>query len=129
MSSSCFPSRGKKNLRLLSEEALSLVARRFAILSEPMRLHLLHLLVDGELSVTELVTATGGTQANISRHLHTLADAGLIHRRKDGLQVFYSIADASIFDLCNAVCSSLEKHLTQRADVFHAATSEALGTI
>jgi ArsR family transcriptional regulator len=107
-----------KKIRPMTDEALALIARRFAVLSEPMRLRLLHALFDGERSVNTLVEATGGTQANISRHLQTLADAGLLARRKEGLQVFYSIADPSIFPLCELVCGSLEKQHAQRADVF-----------
>jgi DNA-binding transcriptional ArsR family regulator len=107
----------RKKIRPLSEEALSLVARRFAVLSEPMRLKILHALTDGEKPVNALVEATGGTQANISRHLQTLAEAGMVSRRKEGLQVFYSVADPSIFDLCDLVCGSLEKHIAQRANL------------
>ena len=107
-----------KKVRPMTEEALALVARRFAVLSEPMRLRLLHALFDGEKPVNTLVEATGGTQANISRHLQTLADAGLLTRRKEGLQVFYSIADPSIFTLCELVCGSLEKQHALQADVF-----------
>lgn len=118
VSSACFLWVVRKKNRALSDEALGLVARRFAILSEPMRLRLLHSLIDGEKSVNTLVEATGGTQANVSRHLQTLADAGLVRRRKEGLQVFYSVADPSIFELCELVCGSLEKQLAQRASIF-----------
>lgn len=104
-----------KKPRAMSDEALALVARRFAVLSEPMRLRLLHTLMEAESSVNELVAATGGSQANVSRHLQTLADAGLVSRRKEGLQVFYAIADPTIFDLCNLVCGSLEKHVSRTA--------------
>jgi DNA-binding transcriptional ArsR family regulator len=106
-----------KKIRPMTEEALVLIARRFAVLSEPMRLRLLHALFEGEKPVNALVDATGGTQANVSRHLQTLADAGLLTRRKEGLQVFYSIADPSIFQLCELVCGSLEKQHTSRAVV------------
>ena len=99
----------------MTDEALVLVARRFAVLGEPMRLRLLHALMHGERHVNALADATGGTQANVSRHLQTLADAGLVSRRKEGLQVFYAIADASIFKLCDLVCGSLEVHHAQRA--------------
>jgi ArsR family transcriptional regulator len=118
MSSACFLSAmaKAKKIRPMTEEALALVARRFAVLSEPMRLRLLHALFDGEKSVNTLVEATGGTQANVSRHLQNLADAGLLARRKEGLQVFYSIADPSIFTLCELVCGSLEKQHAQRVD-------------
>jgi ArsR family transcriptional regulator len=107
----------KKN-RVLSDEALALVARRFAVLAEPMRLRILQHLMQGEKSVGALVEATGGTQANISRHLQTLAEAGVLGRRKEGLQVYYSVIDPSIFDLCELVCGNLEKQLSQRASAF-----------
>jgi DNA-binding transcriptional ArsR family regulator len=107
-----------KKARLLSEEALLLVARRFALLAEPMRLRLLHALFEGEKPVNTLVELTGGTQANVSRHLQTLTEGGLLSRRKEGLQVFYAIADPSIFQLCELVCGSLEKQHTQKAEVF-----------
>ena len=102
----------------MSDDALALIARRFAVLAEPMRLRLLHALFAGEKSVNELVALTSGTQANVSRHLQTLAHAHLVARRKEGLQVFYGIADPSIFRLCELVCGSLEKQLSRQADAF-----------
>lgn len=102
----------------LSEGALHLVARRFAVLGEPMRLRLLQVLMASEQPVNALVELTGGTQANVSRHLQTLAAAGLVSRRKEGLQVFYAIADPSIFQLCDLVCGSLEKQVAKTARIF-----------
>lgn len=100
----------------LSDEALELVARRFAVLSEPLRLKLVHALFSGEMNVNALVEHTGGTQANISRHLQTLTQANVLSRRKEGLQVFYQIADPTIFKLCELVCGSLEKQLSKQAE-------------
>ncbi len=108
----------KKKPKPMSEEALGLIARRFAVLAEPMRLRLLHLLFEGEKNVNALVELTGGTQANVSRHLQTLTHAHMLARRKEGLQVFYSIADPSIFQLCELVCGSLEKQLNKQAEAF-----------
>jgi len=102
----------------MSDEALELVATRFKMLSEPMRLKLIIALEAGEMNVTQLVEATGGTQANISRHLNSLTDSGILGRRKEGLMVYYSIADNSIFDLCETVCGSLQKKLEANAKVF-----------
>jgi ArsR family transcriptional regulator len=102
----------------LTDEALEHVARRFAVLAEPMRLRLLQSLFAGEMNVNSLVEATGGTQANVSRHLQTLMQAHLLSRRKEGLQVFYAIADPSIFKLCELVCGSLEKTFAKQADSF-----------
>jgi DNA-binding transcriptional ArsR family regulator len=102
----------------MSDDALELVARRFAVLAEPMRLRLVQALFEGEKNVNALVEATGGTQANISRHLQTLTQDHVLSRRKEGLQVFYAIADPSIFKLCELVCGSLERKLTKQADAF-----------
>ena len=111
---------------LVSDDALDLVARRFAVLGEPMRLRLLRALFDGEKSVNTLAGLTNGTQANVSRHLQTLATAGVLDRRKKGLQVFYAITDPSISKLCDLVCGSLEKQLARQAGAFAAAPAQKL---
>lgn len=102
----------------LPPEALGLIAARFRVLGEPMRLRLLIALEGGEQNVSELVRATGSTQANVSRHLQTLADSGIVGRRKEGLNVIYFIADPSIFTLCDQVCGSLQRRLGQQARAF-----------
>jgi ArsR family transcriptional regulator len=102
--------------RPLTDEAMVMIARRFSLLSEPLRIRLLHSLHDGEKNVSTLVESSGGTQTNVSRHLQALADASIISRRKTGAQVFYSICDPTIFELCELVCGSLEKqHVTRAA--------------
>lgn len=118
MSRLCFTKRMGKIPRPLPEEAIDQIARRFAVLAEPMRLKLIHALFTGEKSVNTLVTESGGTQANVSRHLQHLATAGVLARRKEGLQVFYSIADHSIYELCALVCGSLEKQMADQARAF-----------
>jgi ArsR family transcriptional regulator len=104
----------------LNDQAIEIVARRFAVLAEPMRLRLIQALFAGERNVTELVEATGGTQANVSRHLQTLIAAHVLARRKAGLQAYYRINDPSISRLCALVCGSLEKSLSQQAAHFTA---------
>jgi DNA-binding transcriptional ArsR family regulator len=103
------------NRKKLSDDALGLIAARFRVLGEPMRLKLLIALEDGERNVTGLVSVTGGTQANVSRHLQTLTDAGILARRKEGLNVFYFVADPGIFNLCEDVCGSIQKRLGTQA--------------
>ena len=103
----------------LTDEALELVARRFAVLAEPMRLRLIQALFAGEKNVSELVETIGGSQANISRHLQTLTNGHILARRKDGLQVYYRISDPTVPRLCEVVCGSLEKQLSKQAAQFN----------
>jgi DNA-binding transcriptional ArsR family regulator len=100
----------------LTEEAIELIAARFRVLGEPMRLKILNALGESEMTVTELVAATGAGQANMSKHLAMLADAQLVARRKDGLNVCYRVSDETVFDICGAVCSSLGDRLTVQRD-------------
>jgi len=104
-----------KGGKALNDDALQQVARRFAVLGEPMRLRILQALMDGERPVNALVEATGGTQTNVSRHLQTLASAGLVNRRREGAQIFYAVADPSIFELCELVCGGIRKTLAAQA--------------
>ena len=105
-------------MRELSDQAVQLIARRFRALSEPMRLKLVMALMSGPRNVGELVEVTAASQANVSRHLHTLTDAGILSREKKGLFVYYQIADTSIFDLCELVCGRLEEFLQGQVDAF-----------
>lgn len=105
-------------MKELSSEALELIAQRFKALSEASRLKLIQALRPGELSVSELVEQTGLTQANASRHLQLLIDSGILKRRKEGLNVYYAIADAGIFDLCETVCGSVQKRLERHVLAF-----------
>jgi ArsR family transcriptional regulator len=100
--------------RIYSDELLELLAERFRVLAEPVRLRLLSVLRDGERTVSALVEATGAGQANVSRHLALLHRHGMVARRKDGLHVHYRIADPAIFELCELMCGSMESELLER---------------
>ena len=106
----------KQRHKQLADEAFELIAARFRVLAEPMRLKILDTLGDREMTVTDLVEATAAGQANVSKHLAILADARLVGRRKEGLKVYYRVADETVFDLCNAVCSSLGDGLAAQHD-------------
>lgn len=98
----------------LSEEALELIANRFQLLSDPMRLKILHTLGNAEMNVTELVNATKAGQANVSKHLGAMLEAGIVSRRKEGLNAIYRVSDETIFELCDVVCSRLKAQLETR---------------
>ena len=93
----------------LTPNVLALVAERFRALAEPARLQILNCLRAGEMAVSELVDETRLGQANVSKHLQLLHANGFVSRRKDGLFVYYSLADREIFHLCDAMCGRLEK--------------------
>jgi DNA-binding transcriptional ArsR family regulator len=105
----------------LPDRVAEAVADRFRVLADPTRLRLLALLRDGERSVGELARAVGCSQANASKQLAQLADAGLLRRRRDGLRCFYTVADPTVFALCDAVCESLSRHWRARAGEWAAA--------
>jgi len=100
----------------LSDAALQMIADRFKVLAEPMRLKILHALWDGEQTVGQIIAATRGLQANVSKHLGVLQQAGLVSRRKDGLNVYYQIHDETVFELCEVVCASLHDRLAAQID-------------
>lgn len=101
----------KKTKKSMSSESLGLVAARFKVLSEPARLSLLHALMANEANVSQLVELTELSQANVSKHLSVLLESGYVQRHKDGLFHVYSIADTSVWQLCDLMCESIESKL------------------
>ena len=93
----------------LTPELLDEVAARFKALGQPVRLRILSALRDGELPVNDLVSITALGQANVSKHLQLLYLLGLVRRRSDGPHVYYALADADIFRMCDIMCSRVEK--------------------
>ena len=99
----------------LSPAALQLVAERFRVLGEPLRLRILQLLRSGEKNVTDLTTELSTTQPNASKHLRLLQEAGFIGRRQAGTSVYYFVSDPSVFELCDVVCTSLYARMSAQA--------------
>ncbi|MEO7546833.1 MAG: metalloregulator ArsR/SmtB family transcription factor [Ramlibacter sp.] len=93
----------------LPDEALAQVAAYFQALSEPTRLQMLNLLRQQERSVGELAQLCGYSSANISRHLALLSQHGLVARESRGNSAIYSIADESVYALCDLVCGSIAR--------------------
>ena len=104
----------------MSPELLVMVAERFRALAEPARLQILDQLRRGERTVGELTAATSLAQANVSKHLQVLFEAGFVGRRKDGLYVRYWLADRDVLRLCDLVCGRLEAESDSRRRVLAA---------
>jgi DNA-binding transcriptional ArsR family regulator len=99
----------------LPDEALAQVAAYFQALSEPTRLQILNLLRQQERSVGELAQLCGYSSANISRHLALLTQRGLVARESRGNSAIYTIADESVYALCDLVCGSIARQLERTA--------------
>lgn len=99
-------------------EVVQQVSEYFSILSEPMRLRILNLLREGEKCVQELVEATATSQANVSKHLKVMLQAGILSRRSEGTSAYYKVEDQLIFELCNLVCDRLATRIEQQARHF-----------
>ncbi len=90
---------------------VELIAERFRVLGEPMRIRLLDALREAPATVGELQHATGASQQNVSKHLGVLLRAGLVSKRKDGNFSLYAIADEGVFGLCEQVCGGMRRQL------------------
>lgn len=101
----------------LPTELVELIAARFRLLGEPMRVRILDRLREGEASVGALVEELGTTQQNVSKHLAILHAEGVVARRKDGNRALYRITDASVMRLCEHVCGSLERESARVRDL------------
>ncbi len=97
----------------LPEALVDLIARRFHVLGEPMRIRLLDDLRDGEATVHQIAEGVGASQQNVSKHLHVLHEAGILARRKDGTQIFYRVVDEGVFELCESVCGSVQRQVLE----------------
>ena len=100
----------------IPDEFLELMAEKFRMLADPTRLAILRALMAGERSVGQVVEQTGRGQANVSKHLKLLAEAGLVARRKEGLQVFYRLDDPLVARLCDQVCQTILQTARQEVE-------------
>ncbi|MES3035151.1 MAG: metalloregulator ArsR/SmtB family transcription factor [Gemmatimonadota bacterium] len=107
-------SMGRKKL---TPGLLALVAERFKALGEPARLAILNQLRDGEATVSDLIDGTGMGQANVSKHLQLLHALQFVARRKEGLFVYYSLADESVFELCDVMCGRIANETRERGRI------------
>jgi DNA-binding transcriptional ArsR family regulator len=101
-------------------EVVQQVADYFGVLSEPMRLKILNLLGSGEKCVQELVEATATSQANVSKHLKVMMQAGILARRAEGTSAYYRVADDLSFQLCSLVCDRIASRIEEQAKHFRA---------
>ncbi|MGJ3248859.1 MAG: ArsR/SmtB family transcription factor [Elainellaceae cyanobacterium] len=98
----------------LSPTALGLMAEFFKVLSEVSRLQIVCCLKLGSRNVTEIIEETGLGQANVSKHLKILTQAGIVNRQQQGVCVYYQISNPFVFELCELVCDALSIQIEQQ---------------
>jgi DNA-binding transcriptional ArsR family regulator len=103
----------------IPETMLEGVAERFRVLSDATRLRILRLLLlDGPLNVGEIVERLDMSQANASKHLRTLHEAGVVDREARGTAAYYSVVDPTVTQLCDVVCGRLREQAERQAKAF-----------
>lgn len=88
---------------MMTQEAYEQQSRFFAALSHPVRLRILDILTQGEACVCHFSAVLGQRQAYISQQLAALKEAGLIIDKKEGLYVYYRLANADIAQVLREV--------------------------
>lgn len=92
------------NVLTESEEVFEKAAEVFRVMSAPMRLRIISALCNGEKNVGELLAEIDTTQPNMSQHLNTLYQSGVVGKRREGVQIYYRIVNDRVVTLCRAVC-------------------------
>ena len=90
-----------------SDQVFHDAAKTFRVMAAPLRLKIISALCQGEKNVGELLQSIDTTQPNMSQHLHTLHRAGILGRRRDGVQIYYRIVNESVLGMCRAMCVQL----------------------
>lgn len=90
-----------------SDQVFESASELFRAMSAPMRLKIISSLCNGEKNVSQLLGEIDTTQPNMSQHLNTLYQSGVIGKRRDGVQIFYRIVNDRVVTLCRAVCTQI----------------------
>lgn len=80
-------------------------------LANPKRLKIINLLRDREVSLNELASLMGISKANLSQHLAVMRQNGIVNSRREGINVFYRIANNKIVKACEIIREALHDQL------------------
>ncbi len=83
------------------DEQIEQASRAMKAMSHPLRLKILCVLGDKEVSVQDIVEQVGTSQSNISQHLAIMRDKGVLRTRKDANRVYYRVGDTRTLELVN----------------------------
>ena len=100
----------------VSDQVFESAAEMFRVMSAPMRLKIISSLCHGEKNVGELLSEIDTTQPNMSQHLNTLYRAGILGKRRNGVQIYYRIINERVVSVCRAVCNQIATEDTFSVD-------------
>ncbi len=92
-------------------------AEFFKALGHPLRIRILDALRDGEVAVTELSERLEVEQSTLSQQLAVLRKSNIVVGRKEGLNVYYSVADRMLFKLLDVARQIFNNHLVDIKDL------------
>ncbi len=111
--------------RSLEDEILRLHSQICAGLADPTRILLLYVLREGPTSVGALAEELGLPQPTVSRHLKVLRERGLVAARREGANVFYTVADDRVLQALDLLRAVLADLLARRASLVEALEGDA----
>jgi ArsR family transcriptional regulator len=87
-------------------------------LTNPKRIEILSTLKNDERTVTELVNALGASKANVSQHLAVMRHKGILVTRRDGVNIYYRVANPKVIEACTLMKEVLfEQHMAKKKTV------------
>ncbi len=87
-------------------------------LTNPKRIEILSVLKTDERTVTELVNALGASKANVSQHLAVMRHKGILTTRREGVNIYYRVANPKVIDACSLMKEVLfEQHMAKKKAV------------
>lgn len=99
------------------KEIFKLQADVCKTMANPVRMEIIYALKEGEKTVTELVEEAGLTKSNISQHLSVLKGSEMVHARREGQNIYYSIANPKIIEACRLMREVLTEQLSERQKI------------
>lgn len=84
-------------------------------LASPKRLEILNALKEGEKTVTELVNILGVPKANVSQHLAVMRHKGILKSRRDGVNIYYSVANPKVIQACILMREVLTEQMHEKS--------------
>jgi ArsR family transcriptional regulator len=91
-------------------------------LASPKRIEILNALKEGEKTVSELVEILGVPKANVSQHLAVMRYKGILKSRREGINIYYSVANPKVIEACSLMKEVLMETMKEKGDLAEAAS-------